>query len=70
MTGCGRGASLINNALKFSHAGGYIRLIGEADGNLVRIHIRDHGIGISADDRAYIFEYSYRLDLSRSKPGN
>jgi len=63
-------ANLIDNALKFSHEEGHIRLIAEADGNLVRTHIRDHGIGISADDRAHIFERFYRSDLSRSKPGN
>jgi len=63
-------ANLIDNALKFSHAEDHIELIAETDQNSMCIHIRDHGIGISADDRSHIFERFYRSDQSRTKPGN
>jgi len=63
-------SNLIDNALKFSTTAGHICLSAKVDQNSVLVSIRDHGIGISTDDQAHIFERFYRSDQSRSKPGN
>jgi len=63
-------ANLIDNALKFSAAGGHISIAAEALKDAVDIRIRDDGIGISEKDLPHIFERFYRSDQSRSKPGN
>ncbi len=63
-------SNLVDNALKFSSAAGQVYLTAKVDQGSVLVSIRDHGIGISTDDQAHIFERFYRSDQSRSKPGN
>jgi two-component sensor histidine kinase len=43
-------ANLINNAAKFSSAGGVVELIVESRGDVVDVRVRDHGIGIEASE--------------------
>lgn len=64
-------ANLLENAIKFTPAGGRIRLSLEADhtGNAV-IKVSDNGCGISAEDQKHIFERFFRSDQSRTLPGN
>lgn len=63
-------ANLLDNALKYTDAGGSVRasLVDESD--QVRIVIADSGPGISREDVSRIFERFYRCDRSRSQPGN
>jgi heavy metal sensor kinase len=63
-------ANLVDNALKYTDAGGTIRVIlhGNAD-NAVRLEINDSGMGISPDEMPKIFDRFYRGDRSRTQSG-
>ena len=60
-------SNLIENALKYTPAGGsiYVNVLG--DGDRVLINVTDTGIGISADDLAHIFQKFYRVDNSDTR---
>ena len=59
-------SNMVDNAIKFSggtseveiHIGGY------------RVEVRDHGPGISNDDKANVFDRFYRATATRSMPGS
>jgi signal transduction histidine kinase len=59
--------NLLDNARKFSE--GPVELAGRpaADGEHLVVEVRDHGIGISAEDQARIFEPFFRSDPSRTR---
>jgi signal transduction histidine kinase len=63
--------NLLENALRFTPAGGLVRLSVERGGNAgpVRIEVRDSGPGIHPDDLPHVFERFYTADKSRSRPG-
>ena len=48
--------NLISNAIKFSRRGGRIWIEAEAQGDLIRVAVRDAGPGIAPEDQAKIFE--------------
>lgn len=54
---------LLNNACRFSPAGGPIRLEAYDTGRNVEISIVDQGIGIAAEEQERIFEPFHRLDI-------
>jgi len=54
-------ANLINNAAKFSSAGGCVEVIVEARGDVVDVRVRDHGIGIEAAELQGIFDLFRRV---------
>ncbi|MDE3024212.1 MAG: PAS domain S-box protein, partial [Acidobacteriota bacterium] len=55
-------ANLIDNAIKYSPAGGPVTVsLGTGNGN-VRLAVSDQGIGIPPSERRRIFEKFYRLD--------
>lgn len=55
--------NLLNNAVKYSPEGSRIEVtISEADSRTVQISVRDHGPGISPEQRAHIFERFYQAD--------
>ena len=58
--------NLLDNAVKYSPAGGEIRLRTEQQDNSVALSVSDHGVGISREDLPRIFERFYRADKSRS----
>jgi two-component system sensor histidine kinase ArlS len=58
---------LVDNAVKYTDAGGKITLITETDGAQVKISVRDSGIGISPDNIPRIFDRFYRADESRAR---
>lgn len=62
-------ANLIDNALKFSPAGGAVVLSATQAAPLLRITVRDHGPGIPADDLGRATERFYRGEQARSTPG-
>jgi heavy metal sensor kinase len=61
---------MIENAVKYTPAGGGIHLNLSNGSGSARIEIRDSGIGISEKDLPHIFERFYRADQARSRePG-
>ena len=62
--------NLIENAVKFTDEGGYIR-IGLTDSpDRTTLEIRNSGQGIQPDELPHIFERFYKTDKSRSKDKN
>jgi CheY-like chemotaxis protein len=57
-------ANLVNNAAKFSSEGGRVEVIVEARGDEVLVRVRDHGIGIEADEIPTIFDVFRRVQPS------
>lgn len=59
--------NLIENAVKYSNAGGSVWVsITKTDKNMI-ISVRDEGIGIASEHHDRLFERFYRVDKSRSK---
>ncbi|MFO0926252.1 MAG: ATP-binding protein [Gemmataceae bacterium] len=57
-------ANVLNNAAKYTPAGGQIRLSAERDGGTAVVRVRDSGIGIPADRLPQIFELFVQVDSS------
>ncbi len=57
--------NLIDNALKFTPAGGQVTVTLERAGNDVLVSIADTGIGIAVEDQERIFERFFQVDKSR-----
>ncbi|MBO0796228.1 MAG: HAMP domain-containing histidine kinase, partial [Ktedonobacteraceae bacterium] len=53
--------NLISNAIKYSLDAPLVEIDASASEEAVTISVRDHGIGISRDQRAKIFERFYRV---------
>ena len=62
-------ANLIENAVKYSTAGGRIDVEAAAAGDAVAITVRDTGTGIGAADLPHVWDRLYRGDASRSARG-
>lgn len=60
-------ANLLDNACRYTPAGGTIRLIGQIQPRWVCIRVEDSGIGIPVEDLPHIFERFYRVDKERSR---
>jgi two-component system phosphate regulon sensor histidine kinase PhoR len=61
--------NLLENALRFTPAGGSVRMSATVDGDHVRFSITDTGEGIDAEHIEHIFERFYKADPSRHDPG-
>jgi two-component system, OmpR family, phosphate regulon sensor histidine kinase PhoR len=59
--------NLLDNAVKYSHADGEIRLGAEQRGDEIALTVSDNGVGISKADLPRIFERFYRADKARSR---
>lgn len=62
-------ANLLDNALKYTPEHGQINVNLSNNPEIVRIEIKDSGIGIPANDQERIFDRFYRCDSSRSTDG-
>jgi two-component system OmpR family sensor kinase len=58
-------SNLIDNAIKYTPAGGSVKIEGKQAGSFVEINVKDTGIGIAPDDQERIFERFYQADKSR-----
>ena len=63
-------ANLLDNAIKFSPDGGRVEVeLSSPKRGMVRLAVRDHGIGIAPEDRTHIFERFYRSQPSDQRSG-
>jgi two-component system phosphate regulon sensor histidine kinase PhoR len=60
-------SNLLDNAIKFTPAGGRITVGARLAGRTVEVYVRDTGIGIPAEDLPRLFERFYRVDKARSR---
>ncbi|MDH7489180.1 MAG: ATP-binding protein [Anaerolineae bacterium] len=60
--------NLVDNAIKFTPAGGRIVISGEDLGDRVLISVADTGIGIPPSEREKIFERFYQVDSGATRP--
>jgi signal transduction histidine kinase len=61
--------NLVDNAVKYSSAGGRVRLSAMADDGQVLIDVEDSGPGIAPEDQQLIFEKFGRSSGGTTKPG-
>lgn len=59
--------NLLENGIKYNHAGGYVRVRAEMADGLAVVTVADNGVGIAPEDQQRVFERFYRVDKSRSK---
>jgi len=62
--------NLIENAIKYTPAPGRIELVASADGEVASLVIADSGPGVPTEARERVFDRFYRLEQSRTTPGN
>ncbi|MEZ5452335.1 MAG: ATP-binding protein [Thiothrix sp.] len=62
--------NLLDNAVKYTPAGGHIDLNASALNGHILISVADNGPGIPPDKRGQVFKRFTRLDNARSTPGN
>ena len=65
-------ANLLNNAVKFTHRGGHVRLVasrlgGDAGSHRLAFEVRDDGIGIGEDAQRRLFEPFTQADESTTR---
>src|SRR5215469_14510117 len=63
-------ANLIANALKYAGIGSTVQVLAIEDRDTVSIVVQDDGLGIPPAERVRVVDRFYRLDHSRSLPGN
>lgn len=62
--------NLIDNAIKFTPAGGRVDVTLECKGTSAVLKVVDTGIGMTAGEQALVFQRFYRADKSRGTPGS
>jgi signal transduction histidine kinase len=62
-------ANLVDNAVKYTPAGGRVEVIVSRDGPRAQLRVRDTGPGIPPDELPRIWDRSFRGDASRSERG-
>lgn len=62
-------ANLVHNAIKFTPAGGEIRITARASADEITVAVSDTGVGIPKEDLPRIFERFYKADRSRASGG-
>ncbi len=62
--------NLVTNAVKYTPAGGRVRLGLEDRGWEVAITVADTGVGVAAGDLPHIFDRFWRADVARSRTGD
>lgn len=59
--------NLIENAIRYNHSGGSVRVLVSEDAGVVRLKVSDTGIGIAPEYQDKVFERFYCVDRSRSR---
>jgi two-component system, OmpR family, phosphate regulon sensor histidine kinase PhoR len=60
-------SNLLDNAIKYTPAGGRITVGAQPAEDFVEVYVRDTGIGIPPDELPRLFERFYRVDKARSR---
>ena len=61
--------ALLDNAFKYSNDGGTVTLHVQPEDDLIRVTVRDTGIGISPEDLPHVFDRFYKADKSHGGKG-
>lgn len=61
--------ALLDNAFKYTPEGGVVTLSACAEGDVVRVRVRDTGVGIPAADLPHVFDRFYKVDKSHHSKG-
>lgn len=59
--------NLLDNAIRYTRAGGSVNVTVSAEGNEVVLSVEDSGVGIPSKDIPRVFERFYRVDRARSR---
>ena len=62
--------NLIDNAYKYGNEDGHIYVSLRENNDKAFLSVKDDGIGISEEDRPFVFERFFRSDRSRNRDGN
>jgi signal transduction histidine kinase len=62
-------ANLLDNAIKYNHRGGRVRISVRVEGQQTVMSFEDTGMGIPTEELSKIWDRLYRGDKSRSQPG-
>lgn len=62
--------NLLDNAIKYTPAGGRVEVAAHRDGTLCRLVVTDSGPGVPGDQISNLHRRFVRLDNARSEPGN
>ncbi len=60
-------SNLLDNAIKYTAAGGRITVGAQPAGGFMEVYVRDTGIGIPPEEVPRLFERFYRVDKARSR---
>jgi signal transduction histidine kinase len=63
-------SNLLNNAAKFTDAGGHVALVGLRKGQQAEVHVKDNGVGIAPDLLGRIFDLFTQMDRTVSRSPN
>jgi signal transduction histidine kinase len=61
--------NLVSNALRYTPAGGEIRLSAEQDNGNLLLKVQDTGAGLAPENMSLVFERFFRADESRPDNG-
>jgi len=59
--------NLLDNAIKYTPAGGTVKVESISEDHHIIINVRDNGIGIPVADLPHVFDRFYRVDKARSR---
>lgn len=59
--------NLMENAIKYNYAGGYVYVLVYRDGDQILLEVSDTGVGIPEEDLPKVFNRFYRVDKARSR---
>jgi signal transduction histidine kinase len=57
--------NLLDNAIKYTPAGGMVAVAAQAVNGAVRVEVQDSGVGIPAEALPYVFDRFYRVDTAK-----
>ena len=60
-------SNLVENAIKYNHEEGWVRVTLDADHKFFYVKVIDNGIGIPEEFQDHVFERFYRVDKARSR---